>query len=187
MFVSVDRFSMNLLRYVIMPKNRTKSFLLCDAGIFLIAFIFASSGIRPSLVNTWPKNFTESLHRFNLLLLILQPCFFNLTSNSSKFLLWSFVASSILSPHPYTRMSSAKTSMPLRPSVTSCIFCEKIEAGNIPNGNLIHLYLPNGVQKVVSLLLSSDNWICQNPFFASIVENTRARPISGRISSKVIN
>ena len=51
----------------------------------------------------------------------------------------------------------------------------------IPNGNLLKQYLPNGVKKVVKGLDSGSKEICQKPLFASSFENTLAPANCARV------
>ena len=54
-----------------------------------------------------------------------------------------------------------------------------------PNGNLFHLYLPKGVEKVVSSLDSSSSTQCQYPAVRSTVKNTLEHDSSGSKSSRI--
>ena len=49
-----DRSWMNLPRYVIIPRNHCDPVLLVGVGIFVIALIFAGSGLTPLSEEMWP-------------------------------------------------------------------------------------------------------------------------------------
>ena len=59
------------------------------------------------------------------------------------------------------------------------------DAGVMPNGMRLHLYLPNGVENVVRLAESSSSCTCQNPDRTSHFVKTLALVMSGRSSSTV--
>ena len=75
---------------------------------------------------------------------------------------------------------------PGRPSMILVMHLSKtFEARCTPKGNLLNLYLPNGMLKVSRLDDSLSRAICQYPELASILENLVAPAIIDIISSGV--
>ena len=58
-----------------------------------------------------------------------------------------------------------------------------LNAKHIPNSNIFHIYLQNGVLNMVIIEDSLSNSTCQNPFFTSKIENTFAFVSLDAISS----
>ena len=84
-------------------------------------------------------------------------------------------------------MSSTTTSTPLMSSNISDMTAWKTSwAEEMPNGNLLNMYRPNGVLKVHNLALAWSSCTCQNPELASRTENNLALGMRDAISSMVL-
>jgi len=96
---------------------------------------------------------------------------FSLTPRSSqcrrkafRLMSWSWAALCFIFPNPTTTKSSATTSMPSNPSMSSCILRWNTSgAEQIPNGICFQQYWPNGVWKVDRNNDGSSSRMCQNP------------------------
>ena len=147
-----------------------------DAGMSAIAFTFAWSGFSPSSVATCPINGTLVCRKCSLPALRTRFSLSHLLRKATRFSSCFFVACSMVSPYPTTRKSSATTSTPTRPSMTSCIRRWKTSgAEQILNGSHLQQYRPKGVWNVVSRLDFLSILMCQNPFLASSLVNTLAQ------------
>ena len=114
-------------------------------GMSCTAFAFSGSIFTPCGVSTCPINgtsrFSYSLSLLRAMLRSRHRC-----SKASRFLLWSAVASSSLFLTPYTRMSSAISSAPFKPSSAWWTLFWKIsDETDKPKGNRRQRYLPNSV------------------------------------------
>ena len=140
------------------PSRLRVSFLHVGLGMFSTALTLSGSGLRPSLLITWPMNLTWGFFKFIFLLFSLSLTSLALSRSFLRFSSWLASASSWVSPYPTTSRSSQRISTPSNPVSFSCsLHSNSSGATLIPNGILRYLYLPNGVQKVVFLLLSSSN------------------------------
>ena len=95
--------------------------------------------------------------------------------SSYSFLSWSTRASVSDSPTPYTRISSALTSTPSKPSKTICsLLWYSSPLDDNPKGRGFQQYLPSGVQNVVRFLDPSASFTWKNPSLASNSEKQLA-------------
>ena len=171
-----------------MPRNCWSSLIFWGGFISLIASTFSGSGFTPSLDIICPRNFT--CRCLKLILLRFNFKFFSLQRSNNLFSLisWSYSAVLSLSPDPYIITSSAHIATPSKPSSASFILrWYSSGAEETPNGSLLHLYLPNGVTKVVNKLDSLSSSTCQNPLLASTTLNIRALLRLGKIYSMLFN
>ena len=133
-----------------MPRNLLRDLTSVGTGMSRMARTLSGSGTIPFPVRMWPINGT--CERRSLIFCGFKVKF-NLRHRSSRarrFPSWLLTASSMVTPNPQTRKSSAITSMPWRPSIASFILrCQISGAELIPKGILSHLKRPNGVLKVV--------------------------------------
>ena len=100
-------------------------------GISLIAQTLAGSTHSPLSVAMCSMNWTSVIHRLSLSVLSLTPCSLQHSKNAIRTLLWSTVASSSVFLQPITMKSSATTSMPESPSISSCFFCWKTSGAEL--------------------------------------------------------
>ena len=137
-----------------------------------IAFTLVGSILSPSDVATCPINRTSSCLSLNLSTFSLTPRSSHRCRNEWSRLSWSTFASSTVLP---TTKSSATTSIPCSPSISSCIFFWKTSGAELmPNGMRLYRYLPKGVWKVVRYDDRSSRCMCQNPWRTSRTVNTLA-------------
>ena len=140
------------------PSKLNASCSHVGLGMFFTAFTLSGSGLRPPLVIICPMNLTCCFFRFIFLRFSLRLTFLALSNSFLRFWSWLASASSCVSPYPATRISSLRMSTPSKPD--SCSWSLRSNSSGarlIPNGILRYLYLPNGVQKVVFLLLASSS------------------------------
>ena len=151
-----------------------------------IAFTLVGSIPSPSDVATWPMNRTSSCLSLNLSTFSLTPRSSHRCRNEWSRLSWSTFASSTVLPYPTTTKSSATTSIPCSPSISSCIFFWKTSGAELmPKGMRLYRYLPKGVLKVVRYDERSSRRTCQNPWRTSRTVNTLAPCSRVEISSIV--
>ena len=125
---------------------------------------FFGSGFRPSLLSIYAISSFLSWH---LSLLSLRfRCLVRSKTFASLKLCWSSFS-------PQISMSSTTTSTPSMSSSISDIILWNMSYEQVnPKGKRLNMYLPNGVLKVQSLVLSESSSICQKPELASRTENT---------------
>ena len=125
-----ERCGRNLARYWANPSKRWTPGTSVGLGMSTIAFTLVGSIPSPSDVATWPMNRTSSCLSLNLSTFSLTPRSSHRCRNEWSRLSWSTFASSTVLPYPTTTKSSATTSIPCSPSISSCIFFWKTSGPN---------------------------------------------------------
>ena len=168
------------------PLNLRTPVMSSGFGISRTAWTLSLSGFKPLSLMTCPMNFTSDKPTLVFCLFSLRFFSWHLFIRFLMFSLWSAMASSVVSPLPTIRISSATGCTPRRPSKAwSCLLWYSSGLLFRPWGILFQRYLPFGVLKVVNFELSWVNSTWQNPSLASITLNTFALLSSGNISSIV--
>ena len=181
-FSTSDRFGRYWPRYWTIPRKLRSPLTSVGGLISVMALTFSSSGDTPSLVMTWPRNFTLHFLISHFSLFSFRPAFLSLLSTSLK------RSSCSLIDFPHTITSSWYDVTPSIPSRMFVISRWNIsEALQIPNGSRRKQYLPWGVMNVVSLALCVSSGSCQYPLAASSFENMTEPDNFGNISSIVGN
>ena len=113
--ILAERLRQNLLRYWHMPMKRCTPALSSGRGISVMADILAGSGSRPLSVSLCPMKVTDVALNCNFFAERCKSWSLSLSNRRTRFLSWSTLASSMVSPHPNMQMPSAMLMTPGSP------------------------------------------------------------------------